>query len=118
MGLGTERTTIYVSNVDKAIGFSAFLFTSLSRIGQLRPEDLTDEQRQHLERVARTQLIDARVPTCRAMRTSIAIRRSVPIWSVVAGPARARARASPYTSVGEFLADHPDYPGVSGTPGR
>jgi hypothetical protein len=29
----------------------------------VRPEDLTDEQRQFLERVARTQFIDARVPT-------------------------------------------------------
>jgi esterase/lipase superfamily enzyme len=63
VGLGTERTTVYVSDVDRAIGFSAFLFTSLARIGQLRPEDLTDEQRQHLERVARTQIVDARVPT-------------------------------------------------------
>jgi esterase/lipase superfamily enzyme len=63
MGMGVERTTVYVSQVDKAIGFSGFLFFSLRRMGQLRPEDLTDEQRHHLERVARTQLIDARVPS-------------------------------------------------------
>jgi esterase/lipase superfamily enzyme len=63
VGLGTDRTTIYVSDTDKAIGFSGCLFMSFRRIGQLRPEDLTDEQRHHLERVARTQLIDARVPT-------------------------------------------------------
>jgi esterase/lipase superfamily enzyme len=63
VGLGTERTTIYVSDVDRAIDLSGCLFVSFRRIGQLRPEDLTDEQRQHLERVARTQLIDARVPT-------------------------------------------------------
>lgn len=63
VGLGTERTTIYVSKGDKAIGFSGCLFVSFRRVGRLRPEDLTDEQRQHLERVARTQLIDARVPT-------------------------------------------------------
>jgi esterase/lipase superfamily enzyme len=63
VGLGTERTTIYVSDVDKAMAFSGCLFMSFRRIGQLEPEDLTDEQRHHLERVARTQLIDARVPT-------------------------------------------------------
>ena len=63
VGLGTERTTIYVSEVDKAIGFSGCLFLSFRRMGQLRPEDLSDEQRIHLERIARTQLIDARVPT-------------------------------------------------------
>jgi esterase/lipase superfamily enzyme len=62
VGLGTERSTIYVSQVDKAIGFSGCLFLSLRRMGQLRPEDLSDEQRLHLERIARTQLIDARVP--------------------------------------------------------
>jgi esterase/lipase superfamily enzyme len=63
VGLGTERATLYVSDVDRAIGFSGCLFVSLRRIGQLRPEDLSDEERQHLERVAHTQLIDARVPT-------------------------------------------------------
>jgi esterase/lipase superfamily enzyme len=62
VGLGTERTTIYVSQVDKALGFSGCLFLSFRRMGQLRPEDLSDEQRLHLERIARTQLIDARVP--------------------------------------------------------
>jgi esterase/lipase superfamily enzyme len=55
---GKDFRTVY-----RAIGISGLLFASLRRIGQLRPEDLTDEQRQHLERVARTQLIDARVPT-------------------------------------------------------
>jgi esterase/lipase superfamily enzyme len=62
-GLGTERTTLYVSNVDRAVGLSGLLFASLHRIGQVRPEDLTDEERQHLAWVARTQFIDARVPT-------------------------------------------------------
>jgi hypothetical protein len=58
MTLGVERATLYVSDVDRALGFAAFLFTSVHRLGQLRPEDLTDEERQHLARVARTQIID------------------------------------------------------------
>lgn len=121
MGLGTERTTIYVSNVDKAIGFSAFLFTSLSRIGQLRPEDLTDEQRQHLERVARTQLIDARVPT--GFIGHAYFYRHPAISSDLVLLLRDQHEPG---SPGRPLHKHganfwqitPDYPGVSGTPGR
>src|SRR5262249_32000839 len=63
VGLGTERTTLYVSPVDKALAFSDLLFMGLRRMGQVRPQDLTDEERQHLERIAHTQIIDARVPT-------------------------------------------------------
>lgn len=63
VGLGTERSTLYVSAADKALALSDLLFRGVRRMGQLRPEDLTDEERHHLERVARTQLIDARVPT-------------------------------------------------------
>ncbi len=63
MGLGIERLTIYVSASDKAIAFSGCLFVSFRRIGQLRPEDLTEAQRQRLETVVRTQIIDARVST-------------------------------------------------------
>jgi hypothetical protein len=46
-----------------AMAFSDLLFMGLRRMGQVRPEDLTDDERQHLERIARTQIIDARVPT-------------------------------------------------------
>jgi len=46
---------------DKALAFSDLLFMSARRVGQVRPEDLTDQQRQFLG-AARTQLIDARAP--------------------------------------------------------
>jgi esterase/lipase superfamily enzyme len=61
VGLGVERITIYVSQTDRAIGFSGCLFVSARRVGQVRPEDLSAEQRQNLEVTARTQIIDARV---------------------------------------------------------
>ena len=63
VGLGIDRITIYVSETDRAIGFSGCLFVSARRIGQMRPEDLTAEQRRDLEVGARTQIIDARVST-------------------------------------------------------
>jgi esterase/lipase superfamily enzyme len=63
IGLGIDRITIYVSQTDRAIGFSGCLFVSARRIGQMRPEDLTAEQRRDLEVGARTQIIDARVST-------------------------------------------------------
>ena len=121
VGLGTERTTVYVSNVDRAIGFSAFLFTSLSRIGQLRPEDLTDEQRQHLEQVARTQLIDARVPTgfighayfYRHPAVSADLVLLLRYQLEPGSPGRPlRKRGANFWQI------TPDYPGVPGTPGR
>ena len=121
VGLGTERTTIYVSSVDKAIGFSAFLFTSLSRIGQLRPEDLTDEQRQHLERVARTQLIDARVPTG-FLGHAYFYRHpavSADLVLLLRDQLEPGSPGRPLHKRGaNFWQITPDYPGVSGTPGR
>ena len=58
-----ERLTIYVSSKDKAIGLAEWLFQSKTRLGQLRPEDLTAEQRQQLELVGRVNVVDARVKT-------------------------------------------------------
>ena len=63
VGLEIDQTTIYVSASDRAIGFSGCLFVSVRRLGQVQPEDLTDEERRRLERVARANLIDARVST-------------------------------------------------------
>jgi esterase/lipase superfamily enzyme len=121
VGLGTERSTVYVSNVDKAIGFSAFLFTSLSRIGQLRPEDLTDEERQHLERVARTQLIDARVPTG-FLGHAYFYRHpavSADLVLVLRDHLEPGSPGRPLHKRGaNFWQITPDYPGVPGTSGR
>ena len=58
-----ERLTIYVSSKDKAIGLAEWLFRSKTRLGQLRPEDLTAAQKQQLELVGRVDVVDARVKT-------------------------------------------------------
>ncbi len=58
-----EHMTIYVSRKDKAIGLAEWLFRRTTRLGQLRPEDLTDEQKQQLKLVGRVDVVDARVKT-------------------------------------------------------
>ncbi|MHC4447807.1 MAG: alpha/beta hydrolase [Planctomycetota bacterium] len=58
-----EHLTIYVSRKDKAIGLAEWLFRSKTRLGQLRPEDLTAEQKQQIELVGRMDVVDARVKT-------------------------------------------------------
>jgi esterase/lipase superfamily enzyme len=121
VSLGVERSTIYVSPVDKALGFSSLLFTSLSRIGQVQPEDLTDEQRQFLERVARTQIIDARVPTgflghayfYRHPAVSADLVLLLRYQFEPGSPGRPLHKRG-----ANFWQITPDYPGVPGTPGR
>jgi esterase/lipase superfamily enzyme len=56
-----DRTTIYVSKGDKAIGMSGWLFGSVRRMGQLGYEDLPEDERQILRQVGQIQFIDARV---------------------------------------------------------
>ncbi len=58
-----EHLTIYVSSNDKAIGLAEWLFRSKTRLGQLRPEDLTAEQKQQIGLVGRVDIVDARVET-------------------------------------------------------
>ena len=58
-----ERLTIYVSSKDKALGLSEWLFRSRERLGQVRPEELTEEQRQRMELIGRVDFVDARVKT-------------------------------------------------------
>jgi esterase/lipase superfamily enzyme len=61
IGLEIDRITIYVSQTDRALGMSGCLFVSLRRMGQIRPEDLSTEQRHDIEVSGRTYIIDARV---------------------------------------------------------
>ena len=121
VGLGTERTTLYVSDADRAIGFSGLLFMSFRRMGQLRPEDLTDEQRQHIERVARTQLIDARVPTG-FLGHAYFYRHpavSADLVLVLRDQLEPGSPGRPLRKRGaNFWQITPDYPGTPGTPGR
>ena len=56
-----ERLTVYVSEGDSAIALAGILFTSRRRLGQLRAEDFTAEQKKILEKIRRTQFIDVRV---------------------------------------------------------
>ena len=58
-----ERLTIYLSEDDKAISIADWLFSSIRRLGQLRPSDLTPAQIEGLAVFDRLQLIDARVTT-------------------------------------------------------
>jgi esterase/lipase superfamily enzyme len=121
VGLGVERSTLYVSPVDKAMGFSALLFESVRRMGQVRPEDLTDAERQHLERVARTQLIDARVPTgfighayfYRHPAVSADLILLLRYQLEPGSPGRPLHKRG-----ANFWQITPNYPGVQGTPGR
>jgi esterase/lipase superfamily enzyme len=121
VGLGTERTTLYASPVDKALGLSSLLYVSLRRMGQLRPEDLTDAERQHLERVARTQLIDARVPTGFIGHAYFYRHPAVSADLILLLRYQLEPGSSgrPLHKRGEnFWQITPDYPGVSGTPGH
>ena len=121
VGLGTERSTLYVSPADKALGFSGLLFMSLRRIGQVGPEDLTDEQRQFVELVARTQFIDARVPTgfighayfYRHPAVSADLVLLLRYQFEPGSPGRPLHKRG-----ANFWQITPDYPGVQGTPGR
>jgi esterase/lipase superfamily enzyme len=121
MGLGSERNTIYVSEVDKAIGFSGCLFLSFRRMGQLRPEDLSDEQRMHLERIARTQLIDARVPTGFIGHAYFYRHPAVSadLILLLRDDLEPGSPGRPLRKRGvNFWQITPDYPNVSGTPSR
>ena len=55
-----DRMTLYVSQSDRAIGLSGWLFGSLRRIGRFGTEDLTDEMRVSLE-ASQTYIVNAEV---------------------------------------------------------
>ena len=96
------------------------MFMSVRRMGQVRPEDLTDEQRQFLEQVARTQIIDARVPTglighayfYRHPAVSADLILLLRYQLEPGSPGRPLHKRG-----ANFWQITPDYPGASGTPG-
>jgi esterase/lipase superfamily enzyme len=56
-----DRLTVYVSPTDRAIGIADLLFGSKQRIGQIRFQDLTAEQRKALESLPQVNFVEARV---------------------------------------------------------
>lgn len=56
-----ERLAIYVSEGDRAIGLSNWLFTSLKRLGRLQSADLSPEAIERLREFKHVEVIDARV---------------------------------------------------------
>ena len=56
-----DRMTIYVSESDRAIGMSNWLFTSLKRLGRLSSADLRPEALEKLKEFTHIEVIDARV---------------------------------------------------------
>lgn len=59
----TDRTTMYVSRKDQAIGLSDWLFSSQRRLGQLRYQDIPEYLRSSMQYIDRFQIIDAQVRT-------------------------------------------------------
>jgi esterase/lipase superfamily enzyme len=56
-----DRLTIYVSEGDRAIGISDWLFSSLKRVGQLQSADVSPEALERLRQYSHVEVIDARV---------------------------------------------------------
>ncbi|HEY7090057.1 MAG TPA: alpha/beta hydrolase, partial [Tepidisphaeraceae bacterium] len=56
-----ERTTLYVSAEDAALGLSDWLFASSRRLGMLRPQDLRGPIVKTLQRYPNVEVVDARV---------------------------------------------------------
>ncbi len=53
-----NRTVIYYSSKDTALGFASWLFTGSRRMGKLRPEDIQPRLREALPKVPRVQFVD------------------------------------------------------------
>ncbi len=56
-----DRLTVYVSEGDRAIGISDWLFSSLKRLGQLQSADLPPEALERRRRYTHIEVIDAQV---------------------------------------------------------
>ncbi len=60
--VGAGKLTLYVSENDKAIGISSWLFDSVRRIGQLTAKDISKERLENLSRASQMEVIDVRSP--------------------------------------------------------
>ena len=58
-----ERLTIYLSEDDRAIGIASWMFSSVRRLGQIRPGDFTAEQRAGMDTFPEISFIDVEVTT-------------------------------------------------------
>lgn len=61
--LMAERMTIYSSEKDLALGAAGWLFKAGDRVGQIRPEILTDQQKANLETDLQFNIVQAKVAT-------------------------------------------------------
>lgn len=63
LSMDIDRVTLYVSDKDRAIGLSDWLFSSGRRLGQIRLEDIPPYLKKSLKYMDRTHIIDAKVKT-------------------------------------------------------
>jgi esterase/lipase superfamily enzyme len=63
LALDMDRITMYVSNSDRAMEISDWLFSSGRRLGQLRVEDIPDYIKKSMKYMDRVQIINAKVST-------------------------------------------------------
>ncbi len=61
LGMGLGRLTVYVSEEDKALGLSTWLFSGIQRVGRLAFQDLSPDLRKRLEQARGASIVDARV---------------------------------------------------------
>ena len=57
LGRSVEHVTIYVSEEDWAIGLAQSLFSSKRRVGQMNPDDFTEEQKRLIREVGNVDII-------------------------------------------------------------
>ncbi len=58
-----RRLTVYVHEKDRAVLLANWLFEGVRRLGQLRPNDFTEDQKRRMREARSVQFIDARVRT-------------------------------------------------------
>ncbi len=56
-----RRFTVYVCEKDRAVTLANWLFEGVRRLGQLRPQDFTEEQKRQMREARRVDVVDARV---------------------------------------------------------